>query len=442
MKHLIIFTRPPRPGQTKTRLISAIGPVGAANLQARMTRLLLHRVRKLDAAITIRIDVDSRDTSAARKWLGRRFDCAPQIDGDIGRRMAYAFERAFSAGAQQVALIGSDIPDLTAGVISRAFDQLTRHDVILGPAADGGYYLVGMRRAAVAAGAMDIFAADMPWGTRRVFSQTLTIAGARKLSIGRIPVLRDIDRPADLAYWKKLSGRSYIRAAGSRISVIIPALNEQHRIGMAIDSLNTAVDIDIIVVDGGSADATVAIAARHGARVCHAIAGRARQMNAGARRAHGDILLFLHADTRLPSDWDDQVRCALADRAVIAGAFSLGIDAPARKYRLIEMAANMRSRWLQLPYGDQAIFLWRQDFLKNGGYARLPIMEDFELMRRLGRQGRVVTLASRSMASPRRWRKLGALRTTLVNQKVVVGYLLGVSPETLARWYRFQERLS
>ncbi len=439
MKCLIIFTRPPRSGQTKTRLIPALGAVGAANLQARLTRLLLHRVRVLDKAITVRIDVDNLDLPAARKWLGRRFDYAPQANGDIGRRMAHAFDRAFSAGAQQVVLVGSDIPDVTDSVITRAFDQLTRHDMTLGPAVDGGYYLVGMRRLAAVAGAMDIFAADMPWGTCRVFDQTLAIAGARHLSIGRLPMLRDIDRPADLVYWKKLSSRPSVCAAGSRISVIIPTLNEQHRVGMAIDSLNTAVDIDILVADGGSADATAAIAARHGARVCHAIAGRARQMNAGARRARGDILLFLHADTRLPSDWDYQVRCALGDRAVIAGAFSLGIDAPARKYRWIETAANRRSRWLKLPYGDQAFFLRRQDFLKTGGYARLPIMEDFELMRRLGRQGRVVTLESQAMTSARRWDKLGALRTTLVNQKMVLGYLLGISPKTLTRWYRFSE---
>ncbi len=196
------------------------------------------------------------------------------------------------------------------------------------------------------------------------------------------------------------------------------------------------VNLEVIVVDGGSQDGTSQLAESLGVKVLSAPAGRACQMNAGAKAATGDILLFLHADTRLPSGFDNLVRKALFAANTAAGAFELRIDASILGIRLIESGVNWRSRWLQMPYGDQAIFLKTEVFHDIGGFPQLPIMEDFELMRRLKRKGRIVIVPVPVMTSGRRWQKLGVLKTTLINQLVIVAYLLGVSPERIVRWYR------
>lgn len=221
------------------------------------------------------------------------------------------------------------------------------------------------------------------------------------------------------------------------ISVIIPAWNEAALIGSALENIPAnGTDVEVIVVDGGSHDATVEIATRLGARVIRTDAGRARQMNAGAAAAKHEILLFLHADTRLPRGFPAMVREALQRPGVIAGAFRLRVDSGRRAMRLVERLANFRSRYLQTPYGDQALFVLACRFREMGGFADLPIMEDFELVRRLRRLGRIHVVAAAAMTSARRWERLGVLRTTLINQVVLFAYMLGVSPARIARWYR------
>lgn len=221
----------------------------------------------------------------------------------------------------------------------------------------------------------------------------------------------------------------------SLISVIIPALNEAREILPTLDSCR-APGAELWVVDGGSRDETAALARSWGARVLDCTGGRARQMNLGARHARGDLLLFLHADTRLPRGFDECVRRVLADPQVAAGAFRLGIDSPGRGLRVIETVANWRSRFLHLPYGDQGLFLRRSVFERAGGFPLLPIMEDFEFVRRLAGLGRVVIAPLAVSTSARRWHQVGPWKTTLINQTLVTGYLLGVSCERLARWYR------
>jgi rSAM/selenodomain-associated transferase 2 len=159
-------------------------------------------------------------------------------------------------------------------------------------------------------------------------------------------------------------------------------------------------------------------------------------MNAGAAVASGDILLFLHADTHLPTSFDTLVRQALQNAGTVAGAFELRIDAQLRGLRLVEKMVNMRSHFLSMPYGDQAIFLKAATFHDLGGFPDLPIMEDFELMLGLRRQGRITIVPAPVVTSGRRWQKLGVVKTTLINQLIIAGYFLGVPPAQLVRWYR------
>ncbi|MDA2937771.1 TIGR04283 family arsenosugar biosynthesis glycosyltransferase [Acidobacteria bacterium AH-259-A15] len=225
-------------------------------------------------------------------------------------------------------------------------------------------------------------------------------------------------------------------ASSANISVIIPALNEAKAIGLALGSIRNCTGVERIVADGGSVDKTVEVARSFGAKVVHSPPGRARQMNAGAKAAKGGLLVFLHADTRLPEGFDDHIRRIMNQSNAIAGAFELQIDAPSPGLRIIEKVANWRSRRLQLPYGDQAIFLRADLFRQIGGFPDLPIMEDFEFVRRLRSQGRVVIAPAATLTSARRWQKLGTLQTTLTNQAVVLAFCLGVDPSRLARWYR------
>lgn len=220
------------------------------------------------------------------------------------------------------------------------------------------------------------------------------------------------------------------------LSIIIPVLNEATIIQSILSRLPDNLATEIIVVDGGSQDNTFELAQGAGVKVIVSPQqGRANQMNVGAAIATGDILLFLHADTQLPSDYLDLVKATLAQPKAIAGAFELGINDENKSLRWVEKMVKWRSRWFSLPYGDQAIFLPKAVFTKVGGFADLPIMEDFEFIQRLKRQGKIAIAPAAVLTSSRRWQKLGVLKTTLINQLVILGYYLGVSPQQLRRFY-------
>lgn len=191
------------------------------------------------------------------------------------------------------------------------------------------------------------------------------------------------------------------------------------------------------MVDGGSRDDTIAIARQTKATVISVIGkGRAGQMNAGAEIAQGNILLFLHADTQLPANFLSLVTKTLDRPGVIAGAFELAIVGTKPGLRWIETLVKMRSHLFSLPYGDQAIFITKPAFLKLGGFADLPIMEDFEFIKRAQKQGKVAIAPAAVSTSGRRWQKLGVWQTTAINQLIIAGYYLGISPKKLANFYR------
>ncbi len=221
-----------------------------------------------------------------------------------------------------------------------------------------------------------------------------------------------------------------------QISVIIPTLNERDSLPTTLASASTTPEVEVVVADGGSRDGTIQIAHDFGCRVVSTSPGRARQMNVGAEESQGEYLIFLHADTLLPREFQGCVRETLADPEVAAGAFRLQIEGARGFLHLIAVGANRRSRYCQMPYGDQAIFLRSELFQEVGGYPELPIMEDFELIRRLRRRGSIALTSSSVLTSGRRWKELGIWRTTLLNQIVILAYLAGVQPTRIASWYR------
>ena len=223
--------------------------------------------------------------------------------------------------------------------------------------------------------------------------------------------------------------------AAPRISVIVPTLNEAACLAATLDALALAPGDELIVVDAGSTDGTPDIARRYTSQFYQGPRGRAQQMNHGARHAAGDILIFLHADTLLPTDGPDAVRCALQQPSTVGGAFRLVIAPPTLALRLVAWGTNLRSRFGGLPYGDQALFVPRRVFEDLGGYDDVPFMEDVRLVQALRRRGRLVILPQAVATSGRRWQRDGVLRTTARNVALMILYFCGVPPATLKRWY-------
>jgi uncharacterized protein len=429
---VILFTRYPEPGFVKTRLIPALGAEEASRIHRRLTEKTLAHVRLLQRRLPVAVEIHfaGGNETAMSQWLGREWKYFPQGEGDLGRRMDQALIGAFHRRGKPVFLIGSDCPDLTANLLQKAIELLEENDLVLGPAQDGGYYLLGMK-----APQPGLFPPEMPWGTDRVLAETLQEVERLGLQVALLETLRDIDRPEDLTALAPDPDPSR-HPADPEISIIIPTLNEGPAIGRTLGAIGRSSTLEIIVADGGSTDGTCTQAHLFGARVVHAPQGRGRQMNRGAAQARGKLLLFLHADTLLPPGFADHIRSALACPGVAAGAFRLKIEPGLKGLSLIERLANFRSRMGQLPYGDQGLFLSANLFRETGGFPEIPMMEDIEFIRKLRRKGKIVLAPAAVITSARRWEKVGVWRNTLFNQLLLGSYFLGVNPETLARWYR------
>ncbi len=196
---LIVFTRYPEPGKTKTRMIPALGAEGAANLQRQLTEHTLKQVKKLQSirSVSLEFHFAGGNQQLMKEWLGENLTYYPQQTGDLGERMHSAFAQAFAAGINRVVTIGIDCPDIDESLLNQAFELLKQKDLVLGSAEDGGYYLIGLSRLIP-----ELFV-GIDWGSDRVSRQTTNIAKKLGLEFDYLTTLNDIDRPEDLYIWEK-----------------------------------------------------------------------------------------------------------------------------------------------------------------------------------------------------------------------------------------------
>jgi rSAM/selenodomain-associated transferase 2 len=217
-------------------------------------------------------------------------------------------------------------------------------------------------------------------------------------------------------------------------------LNERDLINPILDHLEFlegSENCEFIVVDGSPDGGTIKAVTRQGVQCVKSPQGRASQMNAGAARAMGEILIFLHADTRLPRQALERIDQIMTPQTVIGGAFDLCIDSKRPMLKIVARIASLRSRLTRIPYGDQAIFIRRDYFHQVGRYPEIPLMEDVALMRRIRRAGRRIALISDPVVtSARRWEQEGILFTTLRNWILLIAYTLGAAPDKLAKYYK------
>lgn len=220
-----------------------------------------------------------------------------------------------------------------------------------------------------------------------------------------------------------------------KISIIIPTLNEELLIGKLLGSIDKSL-AEVIVADGGSTDDTIKIATSSGAIIVENIkSGRGSQMDSGAKIARGDILLFLHCDTRLPHNWLNIIIETINTEGVIGGAFTFKTDGVGIKFRVLEKFVKIRNNLLGLVYGDQGIFVIRDVFHKIGGFRSLPLMEDVDCLRRLRKRGKFIVIKDEIITSSRRWEKNGFFKNTLRNSLYILLYFIGIKPSSIYKFY-------
>jgi rSAM/selenodomain-associated transferase 2/rSAM/selenodomain-associated transferase 1 len=445
---VVLFAKYPEKGAVKSRLSRYYGEDFVVDLSRNFITDTLDTLSNGHYSCRVACYPGERKAEMIDEF-GSKHLYMSQTGSDLGERMKNAMADLFSEGFQSILVIGSDIPDLPNHILESAFRALESHDAVIGPSVDGGYYLIGMQEPKFLP---DVFAGLM-WGTNTVFKDTTKIFREKGYSLYVLPTWRDVDRPVDLNDFMKRNEKTefahsntmtFLRTAMSfQFSIIIPVLNESGIINETIAHVRSIPGShhgEIIIVDGNSRGNTIGAIKSNTVVKLISKQGRGNQMNAGADVARGTILIFLHADTRLPRDAFDHILSVMNDDAYIGGAFGLGIDSNRFIFRLIEQAASLRSRITRMPYGDQVIFL-RKDYFKDlGGYESIPIMEDVDLMKRVKkRNGRICIVSDRVLTSSRRWEEEGVIFGTLRNWSLITLYSFGVPPARLVKFYQWNK---
>jgi rSAM/selenodomain-associated transferase 2/rSAM/selenodomain-associated transferase 1 len=433
------MAKAPDPGRVKTRLQPAFTPAECAELQRLLIRRTVEWAERV-APGAVYVAHDPPEGWGRMVALSPHARPVPQRGAHLGERLAHAVDAVFDRHQGPLLIVGVDTL-LTTDHAAGALDHLTANqaDVVFGPARDGGYYLLGINGRPPPA----LFGLPPEgWGGPNVLDGSLRAAKAAGLTkVALLPTERDLDTPADanaLLATGELELEPELKRVLRRrlVSVVVPTLNENTELPRLLNHLAALPGrFETIVADGGSTDGTPGIAAAHPLEptvVTSPTPGRAAQLNLGAERAHGDPIVFLHADTRLPSTAHADLTTTTAE----GGNFAIRFDGGDRFSRLLGAWYRVQRR-TGVYYGDSAIWLKRRTFDELQGFRPLPIMEDYDLARRLRRAKKeTACLPGPVTTSARRWRRLGIPRTVLSWVAIRWLFVAGAPPERLAHLYR------
>ena len=412
---LIVFTRGYTAMRVKTRMEPALTSSQCSEV---------HRAFLLDIAtmcsnlsckgVDIIISIASTDDGATRRVFSQsavRF--VEQAPGSFADRMTNAFTNTFAMGYKRVAIIGSDSPELTADCIMDVFERLKTKDAVFGPSTDGGFYLAGLSVAQPR-----LFGID-GYGTANAMSNLEKRARSMQLDYELLSPMNDMDTLFDLqclysrlrssqekpqATWGALMRLKDegVPVAERSISVVVPVYNEEKQIPALIENLGGMKPYcELLFVDGGSTDSTVHLLSPE-FKVLQSVKGRGKQLNCGARASHGELLLFLHADSRLPKGALAEVRRVLKTSSF--GCFGIRFTSKRPAMICCSFLSNFRAKYRRTPFGDQGMFMERSLFNKLGGFKDLPLMEDYQMSLDLQELGvRPVLAHKRILTSSRRY---------------------------------------
>ncbi|MDP6436683.1 MAG: TIGR04283 family arsenosugar biosynthesis glycosyltransferase [Gammaproteobacteria bacterium] len=440
---LVVFCRRPTLGTGKQRIAAELGQQAALELSELLLATTLEDARAWPDPVVI-APASIEDSDWARDLVPAAH-VIPQVDGNLGERLATVDHRIRGAGGRQLLYIGSDAPALKSAQLRAAAAALTNADCVFIPARDGGVTLMGAARPWPEL-------ADLPWGTAELGRALKRRCEEAGFTMAALAESFDIDTPRDLADAPRLL-RNDARPARVKllkwiadtepadqpeisISVVIPVYRDLAALENLLDTLHAMpapVD-EIIVVDGEENDTCRTLCEQHAARYLAAGPCRGEQLRLGADCACGDITWFLHADSAPPADAPELIRQHI-EAGYAGGYFQFRFQGGRRWYKqLLERAINLRAS-AGIPYGDQGLFCRRDAYQAAGGFAATPLFEEVGFVRGLRQQGRFAPVNASIGVSPRRWERDGWLRRSIHNRWLAIAFMLGVAPERLVRRY-------
>lgn len=438
-KAIIIFTRVPLPGLTKTRLMPIWNGQQCAALHRCFLQDIYAECKKVRADIYVCYTPEGKQ-ELLFPIFGSEVSYRLQVGADLGERMTDAIGSVLAHGYDACVLIGTDVPEISAGDIEQAFQQLKAKDVVFGPTRDGGYYLVAMRKL------HDAVFAGKTYGHGSVLVNAVHGLQKQGLETGYVEQRQDIDYPADLrVFYQRVRQNQKLKqsAAGryvigrAKISIIIPIYNEEKRIRRMMAQLQSlAKQCEVIFVDGGSSDRTLALLGT-GYTVIHSAKGRAVQMNAGAKASSGDILFFLHCDSILPRKPLEQIREVMKDHT--AGGFGIAFYSHNFFMFTNRIISNHRMKYRRIIFGDQGMFIDRDLFFHLGMFPELPLMEDYQFSLNLRNHKIKIGMTRRRIyTSDRRYPRgtFAKLRLMWKMNRLRSMYRAGVPVQVIAKQYK------
>jgi rSAM/selenodomain-associated transferase 2 len=441
---LVVVCRRPVEGVGKRRIAASLGDVRTLELARHLLATTLEDARAWAGPVVI--SPSSADDAAwAADLMPGHAKVIPQVHGNLGERINTIDSVVRDTGQSPLLYVGSDAPVLAPRAYERARDALTRADVVLGTADDGGVTLMGARQPWP-----DLSA--LPWSAKRLGNALAVACREAGLTVESFDAGYDIDRAADLERLAidldndsrpaRQALQSWLHDIGlstprTKISLVVPVLDDTDALQVLLEGVRRSPEqpFEIIVADASGRDGCRKVCENFGCIRLQTRAGRGHQLHAGAMRATGDAIWFLHADAAPPDDAIARIHDDLV-AGNVGGFFRFSFAGPHAWHKsLLATLINLRCRF-GIPYGDQGLFINRATYIETGGFDDAPLFEEVRFVRAARVAGRFIPVDATIGVSPRRWERDGWLRRTLHNRWLAFGHMVGVSPERLARRYR------